>query len=249
MLKENMESQIGVLNRKSQETKDDLSRLSQLIEGKVKEIESGAKEQIEKLSAVLTNQEELVSSISNTETEITDLKAKIKAAEEEKSKLEESKSRLVTRNGELDNEIRSKEEEKANLENDLAKTNQELETTNQQIKETSEQLVVVEQEHGEKVGVHINEAQEIEERNKRLELKAKVLKHLFDTGYLVDPAYDILKRIGQPGIDDAKKLSLSANAQEGTVREILNELEKREVVSFDESSGKFTVLKKMEDLQ
>jgi len=248
-MKEEMESQLGILKRKSTEIKEEFNRMANLINNKANEIESQTLEKIEKLGALIDNNKELDSNLANLDSEIQTLNQSIADTKKEIENLGQAKNQMVSKTTQLSTEIEELRNKKTSLEQQLDKLTNDLNTTNIQITEIGSKLVNVEQEHKEKVGVHISKAEEIESKNRRAEMKSRVLKHLLDTKYLVDPVYDIIKRIGQSGIDDAKKLSLSANAQESTVKQILSELHAKGIVNYDTGSGKFTILKKLEDLE
>lgn len=226
--------------------KDSFSSEVNNIEQHIKQSNAAVNSYLEEYTAQTVKKDDVTAKLIELKNQIgildkqnTELKERIAALEKNKSELQKQTSEYETKQAEL-------ETEKSKLENNLSTLTGELTTLTDDISSATKDLLATEEEYKKQVGATEEKIKNLEAQRENEENQYKVLIQLFKEGYIKDPTYDVLKGLGQSGIDDHKKLALSANTQEGEVVNILKDLATHKIVSYDASSGKFTLLKELE---
>ena len=203
------------------------------------EITSQEKQSVE-ISDKSKSIEKTVLELRNTKENLNDqtstLMNELETLKGEFSQNESSLSEVKLKNSDLNSELGS-----LNLEQEKLINNIKQHTDN--ISDEKVKLQHAENSYSERVASIEKEVEEtkIIAGNKGTEYK--VLEKLVKDNYVTISYYDVCKVMTQSGVENLDRLVLASGVDKNAVIETLNDLHARGIVTFEDSSGKFTILK------
>ncbi len=249
MSRVNLESAQNNIERLS----NNLNELQQILSSKTDELNVKIREFNDVLSSFSREAEEKNQSINSLE----EIKSK---NNEELEQLNKDLQELTYRKDVLQSEIASKrkdieqisalvlEREKTNTEANLqvdsltervANFNRKVEEfevlTNALVEETKEQTRTREIKNAE-----------LSEQYTRIISRSKALQYLVKKDIISLPEIQVIRSLNTPGIDTIDNLRKTSGVSEDIIRKILQDLDRREVIAFNPSTGKIQVLTRID---
>lgn len=224
-------------------------------------IEQSLQSKITRMKDILNNMSSDITIQLKTNTELSE---KSKSLEKTVSELRNKKESLNDQMNALTNEVISLKNDFSIDEtslNELKEKNSNLKTEKTSLNQEQDKLINDIKGHTDKIsdekvklqhaeGLYSEKVASIEKEVNETKILAsnkgteyKVLEKLVKDKYVTISYYDVCKVMTQSGVDDLDRLVLSSGVDRNAVIETLNDLHARGIVTFEDSSGKFTILK------
>ncbi|MHA1223207.1 MAG: hypothetical protein ACTSSG_03685 [Candidatus Heimdallarchaeaceae archaeon] len=230
-----------------------LEEVQQLFSSKKNEIYSKIKDLNEDLGEFFKQAEE-----KNKAIALEDDKKK-----ENNQKLEQLNQRLqelTSKRDVLQSEISSKQKdieqlssiilEREKIFTEVSVQVDSLERRIAELKRKNEEIDVLSQaaieEHKEELRTKEIKNAELLEQYERIVSRAKALQYLIKHDIINLPEIQVIRSLKTPGVNNAENLKKTSGVSEEIIRNILIDLDKREIISFDPYSGKFQLLSEID---
>lgn len=233
-LKLEIQSIENTFNEKISKFKASMDGIDKEIESLIEENSSVQKESSEmmtKLGGLQGNLSSLESTASTLSQEVEQKESKYSNSEEEISELKHKKITLET-------EI-AKAELKSN------EFNANIRKIDSDLQEVKDALVNAESLYEEKVKSIETEISDYTQKTTNRENQFKILKVLLEDGYVRTNFYNVMKTIGQSGVDTLDKLQRASAVAMPDVKETLVALSQKGIIKYDSSSGSYSILKEL----
>ena len=220
------------VNNKITRMKDILSNMSSEIVSQEKK-SAEISDQSKSLETVVL---ELRNNKENLNDQISTLTNEVEAIKNDFSHNESSLSEVKLKNSDLNSELGSLNLEQEKLINNIKKFTDDI--SNEKVK-----LQHAENTYSERVASIEKEVEETKVLTGNKGTEYKVLEKLVKDNYVTISYYDVCKVMTQSGVENLDRLVLASGVDKNAVIETLNDLHARGVVTFEDSSGNFTILK------
>lgn len=87
---------------------------------------------------------------------------------------------------------------------------------------------------------------ELLEQYNRIVSRSKALKYLIKNDIIVLPEIQVIRSLNTPGVDNIENLKKTSGVSDEIIRNILVDLDKREIITFDSYSGKFQIISQID---
>jgi chromosome segregation ATPase len=245
MSKVNLESAKNNIERVS----SNLSELQQLLLSKKEEISNKVKDFDDLLSNFFKNADEKNQAISQEEERKTNNTSKLDQLNQQLQELTHQKDILLS-------EISSKQKDIEQLSNvtlEREKSNTELtlqvDSNTERIsdfKRKIEELDVLSQATRDETKEEMRRREiknaELNEQYNRLISRSRALIYLVKNDIVNLPEIQVLRSLNVPGVDSELNLRKTSGVSENLIRNVLVDLDRREIISFDPHTGRIQIL-------
>ncbi len=221
----NLSDKISKMNSILEILEQDISELMVDVE----KSRNSNKELGDKIISLKTEYENKEVEFETKRIELNKKKSGLTANEE---KISDLKHRKITLEGDIGNSERIFNQ----LQSDIARKERAL-------KELKDDLVTAESLYEHKVKVIEDEIEQVKLDTINKENQYKVLKIMLDDDYVRTNYYNVLKVVTQAGVDSLDKLQRASAVGKDEVRETLQVLHTKGVITYDPKSGKYSILK------
>ena len=245
MSKVNLESAKNNIERVS----SNLNELQQLLLSKKEEISNKVKDFNDLLSNFFKNADEKNQAISQEEERKSDNTSKL-------NQLNQQLQELTHQKDILQSEISSKQrdiEQLTNVTLEREKTNTELtlqvDSNTERIsdfKRKIEELDVLSQATRDETKEEMRRREiknaELNEQYNRIISRSRALIYLVKNDLVNLPEIQVLRSLNVPGVDSELNLRKTSGVSENLIRNVLVDLDRREIISFDPHTGRIQIL-------
>lgn len=239
MVEKNYEKIKLEIDSVEQSVNSKITRMKDILNNMSKEINNQMKISAE-VSSQSNSLEKTVSELRNTKENLNDQMSvqsnDVDGLKNEFSKYESDVNELKLKNSDLNTELGSLNLEQEKLISNIKNHTETI--SNEKVK-----FQHAENSYTEKVASIEKEIEETSMIASNKGTEYKVLEKLVKDHYVSISFYDVCKVMTQPGVENLERLVLASGVDKNTVIETLNDLHARGIVTFEDNSGKFTILK------